>query len=119
MVNISPPIQKLIFRSFQYQPFDVQCVLGKEIPLADALFHVTPLTEGEYDGIHLPIIAIKEVTGENSIAFYSTRGNLTENQERSTTTLTNAIHHQWLTRGLQENFHLNFGPTASTEMNFP
>ena len=62
MVNISPWIQKLMFRSFPYQPFDVWCVPGKEIPLVDALSHVSPLTEGEDDGIHLPIIAINEVT---------------------------------------------------------
>ena len=64
MVNISPWIQKIIFRSFPYQPFDVWYVPGKEIPLANALSHVTPLTEGEDDGINLPIIAINEVTGE-------------------------------------------------------
>ena len=64
MVNISPLIQKLIFKSFPYQPFDVQYVLGKEIPLADALSHVTPLTGREDNRIHPPIIAINEVTGK-------------------------------------------------------
>ena len=44
MVNISPWIQKLIFRRFLYQPFDVQYVPDREIPLADALSCVTPLT---------------------------------------------------------------------------
>ena len=57
-------IQKLIFTSFPYQPFDVQYVPGKEIPLACALSHVTPLTKGEDDGIHLPIIAINEDIGK-------------------------------------------------------
>ena len=35
MVEISPRIQRLIVRSFPYQPFDVQYRRGKEIPLAD------------------------------------------------------------------------------------
>ena len=37
------------------------------MPLADSLFHVTPLTEGEDDGIHLPIIAFIEVSGKISL----------------------------------------------------
>ena len=37
MVEISPRIQRLIVRSFPYQPFDVQYKKGMEIPLADAL----------------------------------------------------------------------------------
>ena len=37
MVEISPRIQRLIVRSFPYQPFDVQCRKGVEIPLADTL----------------------------------------------------------------------------------
>ena len=37
MVEISPRIQRLVVRSFPYQPFDVQYRRGKEIPLADAL----------------------------------------------------------------------------------
>ena len=36
MVEISTRIQRLIVRSFPYQPFDVQYRRGKEIPLADA-----------------------------------------------------------------------------------
>ena len=35
MVEISPMIQRLIVRSFPYQPFDVQYRKGMEIPLAD------------------------------------------------------------------------------------
>ena len=41
MVEISPRIQRLIVRSFPYQPFDVQYRKGMEIPLADALSRVT------------------------------------------------------------------------------
>ena len=43
MVEISPRIQRLIVRSFPYQPFDVQYRKGVEIPLADALSRVTQL----------------------------------------------------------------------------
>ena len=50
MVEISPRIQRLIVRSFPYQPFDVQYRKGMEIPLADALSRVTP-TPVEEDGI--------------------------------------------------------------------
>ena len=57
MVEISPRIQRLIVRSFPYQPFDVQYRKGKEIPLADALSRVTP-TPVEEDGIQLPIVAV-------------------------------------------------------------
>ena len=57
MVEISPRIQKLIVRSFPYQPFDVQYRKGMEIPLADALSRVT-LTPVEEDGIPLPIVAV-------------------------------------------------------------
>ena len=42
MVEISPRIQRLIVRSFPYQPFDVQYRKGVEIPLANALSRVTP-----------------------------------------------------------------------------
>ena len=57
MVEISPRIQRLIVRSFPYQPFDIQYRRGKEIPLANALIRVTP-TPVEEDGIQLPIVAV-------------------------------------------------------------
>ena len=57
MVEISPRIQRLIVRSFPYQPFDVQYKKGMEIPLADTLSRVTP-TPVEEDGIQLPIVAV-------------------------------------------------------------
>ena len=50
MVEISPRIQRLIVRSFPYQPFDIQYRKGMEIPLPDALSRVTP-TPVEEDGI--------------------------------------------------------------------
>ena len=61
MVEISPRIQRLVVRSFPYQPFDVQYRRGKEIPLADALNRVTP-TPVEEDGIQLPIVAVNLIT---------------------------------------------------------
>ena len=61
VVEISPRIQRLVVRSFPYQPFNMQYREGMEIPLADALSQVTPLPMEE-DGIQLPIIAINMVT---------------------------------------------------------
>ena len=61
MVEISPRIQRLIVRSFPYQPFDIQYRKGVEIPLADALSRVT-LTPVEEDGIQLPIVAVNVIT---------------------------------------------------------
>ena len=61
MVEISPRIQRLIVRSFPYQPFDVQYKKGMEIPLADTLSRVTP-TPVEEDGIQLPIVAVNLIT---------------------------------------------------------
>ena len=37
MVDISPRVQRLIVRSFPYQPFNVIYKKGKDIPVADAL----------------------------------------------------------------------------------
>ena len=61
MVEILPRIQRLVVRSFPYQPFDVQYRRGKEIPLADALSRVSP-TPVEEDGIQLPIVAVNLIT---------------------------------------------------------
>ena len=61
MLEISPRIQRLIVRSFPYQPFDMQYKKGMEIPLADALSKVTP-TPVEEDGIQLPIMAVNLIT---------------------------------------------------------
>ena len=61
MVEISPRIQRLIVRSFPYQPFNIQYRKGVEISLADALSCVIPLPMEE-DGIQLPIIAVNLVT---------------------------------------------------------
>ena len=61
MVEISPRIQRLIVRSFPYQPFNVQYRKRMEIPLADALSRVTP-TPVEEDGIQLPIVAVNLIT---------------------------------------------------------
>ena len=61
MVEISPRIQRLVVRSFPYQPFHIRYRKGMEIPLADALSRVTPLPMEE-DEIQLPIIADNQVT---------------------------------------------------------
>ena len=60
MVEISPRIQRLVVRSFPYQPFDVRYRKGVEIPLADDLSRVTPLPMRE-DRIKLPITAVNQV----------------------------------------------------------
>ena len=60
-MEMSPRIPRLIVRSFPYHPFNVQYRKGVEIPLANALSHVTPLPLEE-DGIQLPIIAVNLVT---------------------------------------------------------
>ena len=59
--KISPRIQRLAVRSFPYQPFNIQYRKGVEIPMADALSQVTPLSMEE-DRIQLPIIAVNLVT---------------------------------------------------------
>ena len=60
-VEISPRIQRLVVRSFPYQPFNMRYRKGVEIPQADALCRVSP-TPMEEDGIQLPIIAVNQVT---------------------------------------------------------
>ena len=56
MVDISPRVQRLIVRSFPYQPFNVIYKKGKDIPVTDALSQVTPMDPE--DNIKLPIIAV-------------------------------------------------------------
>ena len=60
MVDISPRVQRLIVRSFPYQPFTVVYKKGKDIPVADALSCVTPMDPE--DNIKLPIIAVNLIT---------------------------------------------------------
>ena len=60
MVDISPRVQRLIVRSFPYQPFNVIYKKGKDIPVADALSQVTPMDPE--DNIQLPIIAVNLIT---------------------------------------------------------
>ena len=60
MVGISPRVQRLIVRSFPYQPFNVIYKKGKDIPVADALSRVTPMDPE--DNIKLPIIAVNLIT---------------------------------------------------------
>ena len=60
MVDISPRVQRLIVSSFPYLPFKVVYKKGKDIPVADALSHVTPMDPD--DNIQLPIIAVNMIT---------------------------------------------------------
>ena len=59
MVNINPRVQRLIVTLFPYLPFKV-VYKGKDIPVADALSHVTP--RDPEDNIQLPIIAVNMIT---------------------------------------------------------
>ena len=60
MVDISPRVQRLIVRSFPYLPFKVVYRKGTDIPVTDALSHVTPMDPE--DNIQLPIIAVNMIT---------------------------------------------------------
>ena len=60
MVDISPRVQRLIVRSFPYLPFKVMYKKGKDIPVTDALSHVTPMDPE--DNIQLPTIAVNMIT---------------------------------------------------------
>ena len=60
MVDISPRVQRLIARSFPYQPFNIIYKKWKDIPVADALSRVTPMDPE--DNIQLPIIAVNLIT---------------------------------------------------------
>ena len=60
MVDISARVQRLIVRSFPYQPFNVIYKKGKDIPVAYALSQVTPMDPE--DNIKLPIIAVNLIT---------------------------------------------------------
>ena len=60
MIDISPRVQRLIVRSFPYLPFKVLYKKGIDIPVADALSHVTPMDPE--DNIKLPMIAVNMIT---------------------------------------------------------
>ena len=59
-IDISTRVQRLIVRCFPYLPFKVGYKKGTDIPVADALSHVTPMDPE--DNIHLPIIAVNMIT---------------------------------------------------------
>ena len=95
MVEISPRIQRLIVRSFPYQPLDVQYKKGMEIPLADALSRVTS-TPVEEDGIQLPILAVNLITSNLPVS--STEIDLIHGETSKDPTLTllrHYIHMGW------------------------
>ena len=62
LIDISPRVQRLIVRSFPYLPFKVVYKKGKDIPVAVALSHVTPMDPE--DNIQLPIIAVNMITSQ-------------------------------------------------------
>ena len=95
MVEILPRIQRLVLRSFPYQPFDIQYRKGMEIPLADALSRVTP-TPVEEDGIQLPIVAVNLITSNLPVS--STEIELIHEETSKDPTLTllrHYIHMGW------------------------
>ena len=95
MVEISPRNQRLIVRSFPYQPFNVQYRKGVEIPLADALSRVTP-TPVEEDGIQLPIVAVNLIT--SNVPVSSTEIDLIHEEtskDHTFTLLKHCIHMGW------------------------
>ena len=95
MVEISPRIQRLIVRSFPYQPFNVQYRKGMEIPLADALSRVPP-TPVEEDGIQLPIVAVNLIMSDLPVS--STEIDLIHEETSKDPTLTllkHYIHMGW------------------------
>ena len=60
MIDISPRVQRLIVRSFLHLPFKVVYRKGTDIPVADALSHVTPIDPE--DNIQLQIITVNMIT---------------------------------------------------------
>ena len=60
IIDISPRVQRLIVRSFLYLPFKVVYKKGIDIPVTDALSHVTPMDPE--DNIKLPVIAVNMIT---------------------------------------------------------
>ena len=95
MVEIFPRIQRLVVRSFPYQPFDVQYKKGMEIPLADMLSRVTP-TPVEEDGIQLPIVAVNLIISNLPVS--STEIELIHEETSKDPTLTllrHYIHMGW------------------------
>ena len=95
MVEILPRIQRLIVKSFPYQPFDVQYRKDVEIPLADTLSRVT-LTPVEEDGIQLPIVAVNLIMSNLPVS--STEIELIHEETSEDPTLTllrHYIHMGW------------------------
>ena len=113
MVEISPRIQRLIVRSFPYQPFDVQYKKGMEIPLADTLSKVTP-TPVEEDGIQLPIVAVNLITSNLPVSSTEIELICEETSKDPTLTLLRCyIHMGWpMTVGC---FHKSFTQFGTIE----
>ena len=61
MIDISPRVQRLIVRSVPYLPFKVVYKKGTDIPVADALSHVTPMDPEENTGF--PLFCTHKIPG--------------------------------------------------------
>ena len=68
MVEILPRIQRLVVRSFPYQPFDIQYRRGKGDSTSRCLSSVSP-TPVEEDGIQLPIVVVNLITSSVPVSF--------------------------------------------------
>ena len=84
MIDISPRVQRLIVRSFLYLPFKVVYKKGTDIPVADALSHVTPMDPE--DNILLPVIAVNMITTQilMSVEFQGSFSNKLDQLRKST-----------------------------------
>ena len=82
--DISPRVQRLTVRSFPYLPFKVVYRKGTDIPVADALSHVTPMDPE--DNIQLPIIAVNMITTQilMSVESWSSFSNKLDQLRKST-----------------------------------
>ena len=90
MIDISPRVQRLIVRSFPYLPFKVVYKKGTDIPVADALSHVTPMDPE--DNIQLPVIAVNMITTQilMSVEYQGSFSNKLDQLRKSTARMSNS-----------------------------
>ena len=119
IVDISPRVQRLIVRSFPYLPFKVVYKKGKDIPVADALSHVTPMDPE--DNIQLPIIAVNMITTHilMSIQPQDSFSNKLDQLRKSTAKIINSqdsaitsTQDSFVTRKICQQIFMNFGTTG-------
>ena len=97
MVEISPRIQRLIVRSFPYQPFDVKYRKGIEnIPLADGVWAESPWPQWKKMEFNFPIVAVNLIMSNLPVS--STEIELIHEETSKDPTLTllrHYIHMGW------------------------